>query len=500
MIGILVGLALILWLCLRRTAVALALCLLLVGFAWRLVSAAYLDMAGPLFSYEVEGRVGGDALAANMFGALIALTVLVMAAVIRPGILHREAARLQPVAGDGAGPSLGDVVFWTGALFVTALFVDLFRIGVIPLLHCLERYEYLEVYAGTFHKILFKYGSLIALQFGTFAVYPCLRGGRYDWRFVALIAALFAYLPLTGNRFSGFYSLTLFFVAPVSLVWLLRSNPRFAAGATPDRSGQRTGLVRFLWIAVPVAGALVVIFSLLNSYANIRYEKSACAEYRGRVKAPVPPPRDISMMDDIEMFETLSRFISPEVQMRFAQRVLVQPSHMYFLASRRVIDQGDWRPAEAFDFIFDPDLKEQGNRSIRFLMKRTLSAERAAYLESVGNQFAGGYPEALLELAGPWGVWILVPAMAAVTAWLLRFWMVAVLRGRFLTAFFAAYVYYAFVVSYVGGMLNFLIVWTFWAKVSLLVLFAWLEPYLERRGRPLLPWRLAAPFGFAKRP
>jgi hypothetical protein len=53
---------------------------------------------------------------------------------------------------------------------------------------------------------------------------------------------------------------------------------------------------------------------------------------------------------------------------------------------------------------------------------------------------------------------------------------------------------------YVGGMLNFLIVWTFWAKVSLLVLFAWLEPYLERKGIQLLPWRMKPPSPSAGRP
>lgn len=500
MIGISVALAVILWLCVRRTAVALALCFLLVGFVWRLVGAAYLDVAGPLYSYEADLLVGGDSLAANMFGAFIALTVLVMAGIIRPTVLEREVARLEPVPTARPGLSLGDLVFGASALFVIALFVDMFRIGVIPLLDCIERYEYFSSYAGHLHKVLFKYGSLIALQMGTFAVYPRLLGGRYDWRFLVLVAALFVYLSLTGNRFSGFYSLTLFFLTPFCLVWLLRSNPRFADGAAGRESGRSTSRVWILWTALGAAGLVIIALSLLHSYANVRYEKSACAEYRGRVKAPVPPPRNQAIVSDVKVVETVSRFISPEVQRRFAQRILVQPIHLYFLTSERVMTRGDWQPDEAVEFIFDPELKAQGNRSIRFLMSRTLPAERAEYLESVGNQFAGGYPEVLLELSGPWGVWILVLAFAAATAWLLRFWMRAVLRGRFLTAFFAAYVYYAFVVMYVGGMLNFLIVWTFWAKVSLLALFAWLEPYLERKGIQLLPWRLKWPFQSHKQP
>jgi hypothetical protein len=516
MIGISIALALILWLCLRRTGVAIALCFLLVGFVWRLVGAAYLDVAGPLYSYEADMMVGGDSLAANMFGALIALTVLVMVLVIRPGVFDRAIASLQPLAQARRGLSLGDLVFGASALFVIALFVDMFRIGVIPMLDCIERYEYLSSYAGPFHKALFKYGSLIALQMGTFAVYPRLLGGRYDWRFVALVAALFVYLPLTGNRFSGFYSLTLFFLTPFCLVWLLRSNPRFAAAASAGGSASKGK--RILWVAVAASGAAIVAVSLLHSYANVRYEKSACARYeeqlreagqqqitpadRARGMKPLPPParNRPAVLDDIDAGETISRFVSPEVQRRFTQRILVQPIHLYFMTSERVINLRDWKPDAALDFIFDPELKAEGNRSIRFLMSRTLPTERAAFLESVGNQFAGGYPEVLLELAGPWGSWVLVLAFAAVTAWLLRLWMLAVLRGRFLTAFFAAYVYYAFVVMYVGGMLNFLIVWTFWAKVSLLVLFAWLEPYLERKGIQLLPWRMKPPSPSAGRP
>lgn len=483
MIGVAIALALILWVCLRRTGAAIALCFLLVGFVWRLVGAAFLDAAGPIDSYEAEMLVGGDTFTADSFGLLIAISVLVMLAVMRPASLQAEAARLQPLPAPAAGWSIGDLAFGAGLLFVLALYADMFRIGVIPLLHCIERYEYLEEYAGVFHKALFKYGSLIALQFGTFAVYPRLVGGRYDWRFILLVAALFIYLPLTGNRFSAFYSFTLFFLTPYCFVWLLRGNPRFADQGS---GGMRTWLV---WLLLAGSGAAIVGFSLLNSYANIRYEGSACAEYRSQVKKPLPP-RTSAILKDITPSETLSRFITPEVQKRFSQRILVQPIHMYFFAYDRVIGRGDWQPAQAASFIFDPERNADGNRSIRYLMNRTLPAERAAFLESVGNQFAGGYPEVLLELLGKWGVWIGVVVLAAITGWLLRFWMLAVLRGRFVTAFFAAYVYYAFIVMYVGGMLNFLVVWTFWAKVALLVFFAWLEPWLEARGRPLLPWRI----------
>ena len=479
MTGVVVALAVILWVCLRHTGVAIALSFLLAGFVWRLVGAAFLDYTGPVYSYEAEMQVGGNTFAADSFGLLMALSVLVTVVVMRPATWQAEAARLAPLSSPGRSFSLGDLAFGVGLFFVLALYIDLLRIGVIPLLQCIERYEYLQDYAGLFHKVLFKYGSLIALQLGTFAVYPRLVGGRYDGRFILLVAALFVYLSLTGNRFSAFYTFTLFFLTPYCFVWLIRGNSQLANG------GGRVRRTWLIWLFLAVGGVAIVGFSLLNSYANIRYENSTCAEVR--------PTRAVQR--DLMFNEMLNRFLTPEVQHRFSQRILVQPIQMYFFAYDRVNDRGDWVPEETARFIFDSKRNNDGNRSIRFLMNRTLPAERAAYLESVGNQFAGGYPEVLLELLGKWGVWPGVIAFAAITGWLLRLWMIAVLRGHFLTAFFAAYVYYAFVVMYVGGMLNFLIAWTFWGKVVLLALFAW----LECRGYRLLPWRFDLSVNLAKR-
>ncbi len=60
MISVAIALALILWVCLRRTGAATALCFLLVGFVWRLVGAAFIEYAGPIDSYEAEMMVGED--------------------------------------------------------------------------------------------------------------------------------------------------------------------------------------------------------------------------------------------------------------------------------------------------------------------------------------------------------------------------------------------------------------------------------------------------------
>jgi hypothetical protein len=488
MIGITTGIVLIVWAFFRNRVAFVALCFLLIGFLWRLVAAAYLDLAGPLYSNEVEMMVGGDTLAANMFGAYISLTVGTMLFLFRPGYLPNMLANMKTKSTNSLGFSLGDLAFYISAIFISILFIELIRSNVIPLFDCIERYDYLNSYAGYSHKFLFKYGSLIVLQFGVFTVYPRLLGSNYDWRFIALLAVLYLYFLLTGNRFSAFYSSILFYITPFSLVLILKAglgkNLQDSFKSPPARKGWLVGLI--------VAGGLIVVLSLMNSYGNVRQnESTACNK-----KELVANKKEL-LANGTSFWLTSSfkgiydRLSAPEVQKSFSQRVLVQPIQVYFLTSFRVIDQGDWDPGAARSFIFDPERASYGNRSIRFLMNRTLMKDRASYLESVGNQFAGGYPEVLLELAGSWGTLICVVALALVTGLLLRFWMVSLLRGYFLTAFFAAYVYYAFAVMYTGGMLNFLIVWTFWSKVALLVVFSWLEPYCDKKGVRLLPWRLS---------
>ena len=59
-----------------------------------------------------------------------------------------------------------------------------------------------------------------------------------------------------------------------------------------------------------------------------------------------------------------------------------------------------------------------------------------------------------------------------------------------LTAFFALYVYYAATLLYIGGMLNFLTVWTFWVKLGAFGVVLWLERSLAAVNLPLLPWLL----------
>ena len=474
MIASLLGLLLIAWFIVRRPVGAFALIFLLVTFIWRLVAAGYLDVMGPLYSYEAERMVGGG-IAAEFFGMTIILTTAVLAYIFRSAYFAgKVSSALRLSAASRTGFSLGNVVFWLSTLYVIGLYADMLLRGVIPLFECMERYEYLYNYAGPLHWALFKYGSLISLQLGTFCVYPRLRGGSYDYRFLLPLVALLFYSVLTGSRFSAFYSLLLFFITPFSLVLAVKlygDIPTLVKRTNLE--GQFfVHLLFFSSLGVVLVG--VVFFTLVHSYANVRAE-GGCKD---------APLETVSMLVDTEGMK--ARFLRSETLFRFEQRILVQPIQMWFITWDRVIENYDRDYSGAFDFVFDLESAREGNRSIRYLMNRTLSSERAAYLKSVGNQFAGGYPEILYELLWPMFAWLSIALLAAVTALLLRHWLFSVLRGHFFTAFFAAYVYYAFVVMYIGGMLNFLIVPNFWTKVALLAFFSWYELRRSNQGRTLI--------------
>jgi hypothetical protein len=96
-------------------------------------------------------------------------------------------------------------------------------------------------------------------------------------------------------------------------------------------------------------------------------------------------------------------------------------------------------------------------------------------LADEGTQFAGGYPEIFFELLGTWFALPVALLFGIATTWLLRVVVRAICLGRVATALCGVYVFYGFTLLYVGGMLNFLIVWTFWVKCGALLVVSLIE-------------------------
>ena len=123
------------------------------------------------------------------------------------------------------------------------------------------------------------------------------------------------------------------------------------------------------------------------------------------------------------------------------------------------------------------------NTSMQMLMLRNLGYDRAKELLDMGQQYTGGYPEVLFELLGPWLALPVALGFRVVTAILLRMCVLAVCECRLLTAFMAMYVFFGFSLLFIGGMLNFLLVWTFWVKIAVLGFVYIVEHHFYAFGR-----------------
>ena len=163
------------------------------------------------------------------------------------------------------------------------------------------------------------------------------------------------------------------------------------------------------------------------------------------------------------------------------QRVLVQPAELWWDSWYRIFEQGEFTPDLAWHLMFEDPFDAERNTGIQYLMVKSLGFDEAEAILIQGAQYAGGYPEVLIELFG-WGSGPVAFMFAFVTAFLIRKVNLSVCQGQFLTAIFSVYVYYGFTLLYVGGMLNFLLVVSFWLKILVLIIVSTIEREICRRA------------------
>lgn len=411
------------------TYIFAALFFLLFGFTLRMASVIYVGVFGPVFATNLSryiGDVGGASLA---FSASIVIFLLVASLTLRPrSILARAypAARLQ-------ADRLAGLAFIGMALFVAAMYGDMLLRGTIPLFSYMERNVYSNEYAGIFHKAFFKFSFLFAFTMGFFLVRPRLQGKSYELRYLLILLALYFYFILTGHRFSIFFAFTAFFIIPISALQVLAQTGRLPPSDDPEQLKKVVRIAKFLAPLIIIGLVGAIAFALYNSIYNVR-------GYADPVQA-------------------------------FIQRSLVQPTELWWATWDHSILRGGRDGSQAFDLLFLNPVDGQRNTSIQFLMVKELGYERAAELLAYGEQFAGGYPEVLFELLGPVWAWPALAGFAWLTLNFLRIAMTAVINQRLGTAILAILLFYGFSILFIGGMLNFLLAFTLYVKIVLLIVF-----------------------------
>lgn len=438
-VAALLGLLAVLLLWKRQRPAFIAGFIVVYTLTYRIIDITYLDLYGPLYAVELGRHAGGN-VAAPMFVIaclcfLVPLSVIasrkrILAGIADPAPSHSYLDGLQRAALAACGA------------VVAFLYLDMLRIGTIPLLAGMDRLEYNPM-SGLLHNRVYELNFLLSATLGIFTVLPRLRGGPFAIAFTMLFMLLLMYWALTGNRFSALLVTCSYYALPFAAVVAMQQKGILRASANDP-----WGALFSLRVLAPV-GVLIasVTFAglVINSYYSVR------------------------------------NYADPVYHM--TQRVLVQPVQTWATAWERTdVDRG--MNEGAIDYVIFNPPDPGGNPTMRYIMELELGYFRANALLNVGHQYAGGYPEILFELFGFWLPLPIMILLGSAAAYLLYFAIRSLCRGMVLSAFMAIYLSYGFSVSYLGGMLSFLLAPTYAIKLIAFITCIIAERHiLSRRPR-----------------
>jgi hypothetical protein len=444
-----------------RPVILISFFFILFTLVWRTAATMFIDLAGPVLSSQTDRYIGpGLATPLHVLAYVITLApffLLLRPAAVQAWVSNADRSRAAPDM-----VTLSGVTIVLSLVFVGCLYVDLIRIGSIPLFARIERFVYTVQYAGAAHRWLILYGNFVTFWWGVMFAAERLRNRRIDIRYLGMLGLLMLYMFLTGNRFSAFYSFGSFFVIPLAGVIAVEVRDRRSAVpfAWIGKAFQRRDLIAFS--AVVVLAAIVSCVGIYNNLVNVR------------------------------------QFQGDEIASQFWERLLVQPSELGWISYQRVFNFGQWQPDRVYDFLFQAPLDASRNTTPQYLMLETIGEPRTYEHISGGFQFAGGFPEIFFELFGPLYAWPFIFGAGYIAAGLTAAVVKGVIQGRYASTFLSLYVLFGFYVMYIGGMLNFIATPAYWVKVAALAIALWMEARLARSGLPLVPWALFRVPGFGK--
>ena len=436
-----------------RPVIFIGFFFILFSLVWRTISTMFIDLDGPVWSSQTL-RYIGPGLATPLHTLAYFIVLVPFFLLLRPASINGWLQEIDQRTAPRGTMTLSGATAAVSLLFVAYLFLELALHPPIPLFAQIERFVYTAQYAGSAHRWLVRYGNFVTFWWGVMFAAERLRNRRFDLRYPLLLGVLLFYMFLTGNRFSAFYSFLSFFMIALSAV--------IAAEITNDRSGKP-----FHWVRRTFNRRDLVILGTVVSLTSIVV---GVAIYNNLV--------NVRAAED------------PNILSEFWDRLLVQPSELGWISYERVFSFGHWQPDRVYDFLFQAPIDAAKNTTPQYLMLETIGEPRTFEHIMGGFQFAGGFPEIFFELFGPIYAWPFILGASYISAALTALVIKGVIQGRYASAFLALYVLFGFYVMYIGGMLNFIAVESFWIKVAALATALLLEGTLARAGLALLPWTL----------
>lgn len=401
---------------------------ILFGLSYRIVDIFYLDVWGPVYAIELERYVGGNGSAPvfilSSLAFIVPLWFLFSKSKLTKGV---DYLRHQTFYHE----FISKMFFYVILILLSILYVDMLRIGTVPLFAGVDRLAY-EKIAGILHGPAYEFNFLISGACGIFAFLPRLYGSKFGLRFIVLLIVLMGYWGLTGHRFSAFFvSLSFFFIPFGAIIALNRAG--LLVRRNSDSVWDSLVSAKLLLPIFLVFGSTAITGLLINSYYDVR-----------------------GYSDPLFMIQ---------------QRVLIQPVQIWASTWDSIrfglADSLNWSVIN--HVLINPE-NPDGNTSIQYLMERELGYFRANELLQADQQYAGGYPEIFFLM---FGVWVGVPLLilyGIIASFSLFLIIRNFINGLPVTTLLATYVFYGFSLCYIGGMLNFVIAPTFMIKILALAI------------------------------
>lgn len=412
---------------------------------WRHVSTVYIDLSDVIFAEELFVNIGGGVSSLTLACFYAALVAGLLTAFSPARLEH-----LQALFRGGYARSmrygqfdLAQIGIGLTAAMVFAMYVELVSIGNIPFFTGMERYIYRDEFAGPMLGLFYSYQSFIFIGLGFCFLTAYLSQNYRRMLIVVLICgALYVYLVLVGNKFSGLFFNTCFFIMPLSVMALnFRDRQHIDAG---DRRVARL-------ISITGIGALtgLIGMALYNTFINVRN------------------------YDALQLLEFLER------------RIFVRQGQIWWTTHERVFVDGEFDPMQALEYVYENPIRD-GNTSLLYLMFKDLDASTfdAIYL---GSQYSGGYPAILPEMTGP-VLSFMIAFLAALFMGLLMYWLLReLLSGNFLSAFAISFLVQPLINFHLDGKLFFTWNPNYYIKIVMTLFIVYFE-----RSRRVQPFNEAA--------
>jgi hypothetical protein len=411
---------------LRKPAFLFIGAFLLWQFFLKIASATYLKYFGPIYSDEVHSYVGGEN--SNLYFLLFFIFICLLCIYMSVRLLYSSRVRIVSELNIFKLFRFSTLLYILLYIICISLYLNLFVRGNIPLFNGLERFEF---DGGPLHSLYLEYFFMIFFSNGYILARKKIIYKDWDYNCIIIFLLLMFYFFLTGHRFSAFYVGSCFFLLPVASLFVFSYK-----GYKLKRDIPKNNIFYKFFQSKYFLGSIffvLLLFVLLAIFNNLVFVRN----------------------------------YGDEAQDELLQRLLVQPIHLYFLTIERFFD-GSINGDDAIHFMFTSPIDSTRNTGIQYLMYVNLGYDEAYRIISAGSQYAGGFPEILLELGGAKIAILISIFLSIITGLLYYLCIISVCRGRFFTSILSVYVLYGFLVFYVGGMLNFLFVWTFWLKCLLL--------------------------------